>query len=108
MDKTTMNLTDPLTEDFTMQRLTDTDELQLNFVRVKAGTSLPAHSANSNVRLVPLSGEITVTTEAGEVTLATHETTAVSFGTHMQIANKAEEDAAFLVIKTPNPRVMGG
>lgn len=107
MDKTTLNFTDPLNEDFTMQRVADTDELQLNFVRVKAGKSLPAHNANSHVRLVTLSGEITVTTEADEVKLAAHETTAVAFGTHMQIVNKMENDAAFLVIKTPNPRMMG-
>lgn len=106
MDIAKLNLISDIEGDFTLQQISDTDELQLNFVRLKAGASLPAHNANSNVRLMVLEGELTVTLNETEHHLPTHNTVATAFNTPMQIQNRGDKDAAFLVIKTPNPRVM--
>ena len=92
-----------LTEDFEMTRLVDVPEAQINVVRLKAGKELPAHNANSNVRLLVMDGGITVTAEGDECGLATHEMVSVAHGSFMQIRNVSDGDAAFLVIKVPNP-----
>jgi len=93
-------------EAFTLKRLADVPETQINLVCLPPKQSLPAHNANSNVRLLGLRGKLTLTLEGKISELAFHELAAVSFGTHMQIANETDENAAFLVIKTPNPSEM--
>ena len=108
MNKTLLNTNHEYTEDFKMVQVANAPEVQINFVRVKAGKSLPAHNANSNVRLLGLEGEITIEIEAGPVQIGTHEIAEVAFGTHMQIKNTQAQDAAFLVIKAPNPSEMKG
>lgn len=88
---------------FTMQRLADVPEAQINLVCLAPGQDLPAHNANSNVRLLSLTGEVTVNLQGQPVTLKQHEMVAVDYGTFMQISNRTDNKAAFLVIKTPNP-----
>lgn len=107
MDIAKLNLTNDIEGDFSLQQISDTDELQLNFVRLKAGASLPAHNTNSNVRLLVLEGELTVTLNDLKHHLPPHNTVAAAYNTPMQIQNLGDKDAAFLVIKTPNPRMMG-
>lgn len=106
MDKFTLEDMMEFGETFTMKRLADAPEAQVNLVCLPPNQALPAHNANSNVRLLVLRGELSITLEGQRSSLAFHEMAPVAFGTFMQIANETAEDAAFLVIKTPNPSEM--
>lgn len=94
-------------ETFSVQRLADVPETQINLVCLAPRQELPAHNANSNVRLLPLAGEITLALDGRTETLRRHEMAAVDYGTFMQISNRSGENAAFVVIKTPNPSHYG-
>lgn len=88
---------------FIRKNLADIPELELNLVTLPTGQSLPAHNANSNVRLLVLQGELTVDLAGETVTLAPHEMADALIGTPMRIMNQSAGNTAFLVIKTPNP-----
>ena len=90
-------------DSFIRKTLADIPELQLNLVTLPAGQSLPAHNANSNVRLLVLQGELTVHLSEETTLLAAHEMADAAIGTPMHIMNRSSAPAAFLVIKTPNP-----
>ncbi len=89
---------------FTMQRLADVPEAQINLVCLAPKQEMPAHKANSNVRLMPLVGEITIVLDCQAGKLQQHEMAEVDYGTFMQISNQTTENAAFKVIKRkPQP-----
>jgi len=88
---------------FVRKNLADIPELQMNLVTLASGQSLPAHNANSNVRLLVLQGELTVDLAGEIVKLGAHEMADASIGTPMHIMNPSAVNTAFLVIKTPNP-----
>lgn len=88
---------------FVRKNLADIPELELNLVTLPAGQSLPAHNANSNVRLLVLRGELAVTIAGEAITLGVHEMVDTVKGTPMQITNPSSVNTAFLVIKTPKP-----
>ena len=88
---------------FTKKTLADIPELQMNLVTLPAGQSLPAHNANSNVRLLVLRGELAVDLDGEIVKLGAHEMADAGIGTPMHIMNRSATPTAFLVIKTPNP-----
>lgn len=90
---------------FVRKNLTNIPELQINLVTVPAGGCLPAHNANANVRLLVLSGALTVNLDGDVAELGLHEMAGAAEGTPMQIMNKSEGNAAFIVIKAPNPDV---
>ena len=83
--------------------LADIPELQMNLVTLPEGQSLPAHNANSNVRLLVLRGELAVDLDGEIVKLGAHEMADAAIGTPMHIMNRSASPTAFLVIKTPNP-----
>lgn len=91
-------------EKFIRKNLADIPELEMNLVTLPAGQSLPAHNANSNVRLLVLHGELTVDLNGEVVELGVHDIADTVIGTPMQIMNRSAANAAFLVIKTPRPR----
>lgn len=88
---------------FIRKNLADIPELEMNLVTLPVGKSLPAHNANSNVRLLVLQGELTVELSGEVVTLGVHEMADAVVGTPMQITNPSAVNTAFLVIKTPRP-----
>lgn len=90
-------------ETFVRKNLADIPELEMNLVTLPAGQSLPAHNAQSGVRLLVLQGELTVDLAGEIVTLTTHQMADATVGTPMQITNPSAGNAAFLVIKTPRP-----
>lgn len=90
-------------ETFIRKNLADIPALQMNLVTLPVGQSLPAHNANSSVRLLVLQGELTVSLEEEIVTLKAHEMADATIDTPMQIMNQSSANTAFLVIKTPNP-----
>lgn len=90
-------------ESFIRKNLADIPELELNLVTLPPGKSLPAHNANSNVRLLVLQGELTVDLNGEVAKLCAHEMADTTTGTPMQITNASAVNTAFLVMKTPRP-----
>lgn len=90
-------------ESFIRKNLADIPELEMNLVTLPPGQSLPAHNANSDVRLLVLQGELTVDLAGEMVKLGVHEMADATVGTPMQIMNRSAVNTAFLVIKTPRP-----
>lgn len=103
MEKIRLDMQGEFAEEFKLQRLADADEVQINFVRLKAHKSLPAHNTDSNVRLLVLDGEITLTVDGEVDSLGVCEMAAIAFDTPMQIRNLGNREAAFVVIKAPGP-----
>jgi len=102
MDKIRLDMQGEFAEEFKLQRLADSDGARINFVRLKAHRSLPAHNTNSNVRLLVLEGEITLTVADEEDSLGVCEMAGIAFDTPMQIRNLGDREAAFVVIEAPN------
>ena len=90
-------------EQFILKKLADVPEAQINLVCLGAHQALPAHNTNSNVRLLVLQGKLSLTVSEETESLVLHEMVAIPFDTPMQIRNDSDSNAAFLVIKTPNP-----
>ena len=107
MDKFNLDGMMEFGDQFVLKRIADVPETQINLVTLPPGQALPAHNANSNVRLLPLKGEIAVTIHGAKNKLGVHEMASVTVGTPMQISNESASHAAFLVIKTPNPSEIG-
>lgn len=103
MDKIRLDDLIKFEDDFTARRLVDVPETQINLICLRPGQAVPPHDANSNVRLLVLLGEISLTLGSESETVRTHEMAAAALGTPMRISNSGFENAAFLVIKTPNP-----
>lgn len=78
-------------------------DLLLMQIALRAGQSVPAHKANSNVHLLLLQGQIEVDLAGQTHRLKTGDLLPVALGTPMEITNAATENATFLVLKTPNP-----
>lgn len=78
-------------------------ELLLMQIALLPGQAVPAHKANSNVHLLLLAGQLEVDL-AGQIhRLKTGDLLPVAYDTPMQIRNAADENATFLVLKTPSP-----
>lgn len=96
------------TEPFGRRAVVDQDHLLLMQIALLPGQEVPQHKANSNVHLIVLEGGVTVYLDGVSVTVATGDLLPVAFGTPMRIVNDQRENATFLVVKTPHPRMMEG
>jgi quercetin dioxygenase-like cupin family protein len=67
---------------------------------------VPEHKANSNVHIVVLQGAVIVNLAGTEVAVRAGDLLPIAFGTQMHIRNDGQENATFLIAKTPNPSEM--
>lgn len=88
------------------RELVNEKDLLIMQIALKGGQSVPAHKANSNVHLLLQCGRIEVDLDGDVYQLKTGDVLPVAFGTPMKIKNAADENATFLVLKTPNPSEM--
>lgn len=88
------------------RKLVDQKHLLMMQIALKPGQSVPEHNANSNVHLLVLKGTVNVDLKKGSTTLKEGDLVAVEYQTPMSIKNIGNENATFLVIKTPNPTEM--
>ncbi|MFH1877376.1 MAG: cupin domain-containing protein [Candidatus Omnitrophota bacterium] len=88
------------------RKLVDEKHILIMQIALKPGQSVPRHSANSNVRLLALSGGVTVNLDGVENHMKKGDLLAVPYLTPMDIKNNGDIDASFLVLKTPNPSEM--
>jgi quercetin dioxygenase-like cupin family protein len=86
--------------------LIDEDYLLLMQAALRPGQSVPQHNANSNVHLLILKGEVIVNLNGQDNAVKEGDLVPVAFKTPMNIRNNSNENAVFLIIKTPNPKQM--
>ena len=88
------------------RKLVDEKHLFVMQVALKPGQQVPQHTANSNVHLLIIEGEVIVTLD-GKDTIATKgDLLPVAFNTRMSIRNAAKENASFINLRSPNPSEM--
>ncbi len=89
------------------RKLVDEDYLWMMQAALKPGQIVPQHNANSNVHIIILDGEVVINLSGKDVTAKKGDLVPVAFKTAMNIKNKTEANATFVIIKTPNPGQMG-
>lgn len=85
------------------RELVNEKDLLLMQIGLQPGQHVPAHKANSNVHLLVEQGSLHVDLSGQPYQLKTGDLLPVAYGTPMQISNSGNENAMFLVLKTPNP-----
>ena len=88
------------------RQLVDEKHLLVMQVALKPDQQVPEHRANSNVHLIVVEGQITVTLAGQDLVAAKGALVPVAFKTLMSIRNASKENASFLILKTPNPSEM--
>ena len=88
------------------RKLVDEKYLQLMQAALKPGQSVPQHNANSNVHILVVRGEVVINLDGTEIIAKEGSLVPVTHQTSMNIMNKSDKDASFLIIKTPNPSEM--
>ena len=85
------------------------DELQLLVMQValKPGQQVPQHNANSNVHLLIIEGQVIVTLDGKDTAAAKGALLPIAIQTPMSIRNDSQENASFLIFKSPNPSEIG-
>jgi len=75
-------------------------------VALKPGQQVPEHNANSNVHLLIVEGQVIVTLDGKDTVTAKGNILPIGFKTLMSIRNATNENASFLIFKSPNPSEM--
>lgn len=88
------------------RKLVDEDYLLIMQAALRPGQMVPQHDSDSNVRLLIISGEVVVNLAGDEIRAGEGDMIPVVPRTPMNITNRSDKDATFLIIKTPHPRVM--
>jgi len=89
------------------RKLVDTKHLLIMQAALHPGQTVPTHQANSHVHLLILRGEVDLDLAGPVHRLRQGDLMPVAFGATMTIKNVSDQDASFLIIKTPNPSEMG-
>lgn len=88
------------------RQLVDEKHLLVMQVALKPGQQVPQHDANSNVHLLIIEGQIIVILDGKDTVATKGDLLPVTFKTPMSIRNASEENASFLILKSPNPSEM--
>lgn len=88
------------------RQLVNEKHLLVMQVALKPGQQVPEHKANSNVHLLVIEGQVTLTLAGKDTVAAKGTLIPIAFMTPMNIRNTTSENASFLVLKTPNPSEM--
>ena len=88
------------------RKLVDEDYLLVMQAALKPGQMVPQHNADSNVRILVIKGNVVVDLDEEKINASEGDIVPATPGTPMNIVNRSEENATFLIIKTPHPRMM--
>ncbi|MDP8237359.1 MAG: cupin domain-containing protein [Candidatus Erginobacter occultus] len=88
------------------RKLVEEDYLLVMQAALKPGQAVPVHKADSNVHILVVEGELSIGLDGVEVKAEKGDIVPSSPGTEMEIVNRSEANASFLIIKTPHPRKM--
>jgi len=97
-----------LTDEKTVEIFLNDDNCTIGHVILKPGDSLPEHSTDSNVYLLIVRGELTLSMKHAEKkTFGRGAVVNVPFGTLMGMSNSSAEVMELFAFKSPNPRNYG-
>jgi quercetin dioxygenase-like cupin family protein len=85
------------------RKLVDEKYFLLMQAALRPGQSVPTHNANSNVHILVVRGEVVINLNGTEHKAQEGALVPVIFKTVMNITNRSNKDASFLIFKTPNP-----
>ena len=88
------------------RKVADEKYIQIMQIAMKLEQSVPQHNANSNVHLMILKGTVSVNLDGEDDEIGEGDLLPANYQTRMKIMNTGQNDATFLVIKTPNPSEM--
>ncbi len=88
------------------RKVVDEKHLLVMQIALKPDQSVPQHNANSNVHLLVIRGALTVNLNGVDHQAKEGGILPVAYQTPMTIKNTGNDNATFLVIKTPNPSEM--
>jgi quercetin dioxygenase-like cupin family protein len=88
------------------RKIVDEKHVLMMQAALKPGQKVPEHKANSNIHIVVLQGAVIVNLAGTEVAVKVGDLLPIAFGTPMHIRNDGQENATFLIVKTPNPSEM--
>ena len=87
--------------------LVDETHLLVMQVALQPGQQVPPHNANSNVHLLIVEGQVIVTLDGKDTAAAKGVLLPIAIRTPMSIRNDSQENASFLIFKSPNPSEIG-
>jgi len=96
------------TEGMGKRKLVDEEYLLVMQAALKPGQKVPDHRANSHVHILVVTGEVVVDLAGKKIPAVTGDLIPVAPGTPMNIVNRSDEEAAFLIFKTPHPAQFKG
>ncbi len=88
------------------RKLVDEKHLLVMQVALEPGQQVPEHSANSNVHLLIIAGQVIVNLDGKDTLTVKGNILPVAYKTLMSIRNATNENASFLIFKSPNPSEM--
>lgn len=88
------------------RKVVDEKHVLMMQAALKPGQKVPEHKANSNVHIVVLKGALIVNLAGTDVAVKEGDLLPIAFGTQMHIRNDGQDNATFLIVKTPNPSEM--
>jgi quercetin dioxygenase-like cupin family protein len=88
------------------RKVVDEKHVLMMQVALKPGQKVPEHKANSNVHILVLKGAVIANLAGTDVAVKEGDLLPIAFGTVMQIRNDGQNNATFLIVKTPNPSEM--
>ena len=89
------------------RQLVDEAHLLVMQVALQPGQQVPPHNANSNVHLLIVEGQVIVTLDGKDTAAAKGALLPIAIQTPMSIRNDSQENASFLIFKSPNPSEIG-
>lgn len=89
------------------RQLVDEPHLLVMQVALQPGQQVPPHNANSNVHLLIIEGQVIVTLDGKDTAAAKGALLPIAIQTPMSIRNDSQENASFLIFKSPNPSEIG-
>lgn len=96
-----------ITDNFTMEKIVDDEQVNINHIVVAPGGSVPVHVSNSHVHQIVVRGVLSLSLEdSAENQHTAGSIVAVPFNVKMAIHNRGTDTLEFFVVKAPNPRDM--
>ena len=84
-------------------KLVDNKHLFMMQVALKPGQEVPQHNSNSNVHIIILEGKVVINLAGKDIIAKKGDLISVALKAAMNIKNKSQKNATFLIIKTPHP-----
>lgn len=86
-----------------IERIVDQEEAQINHIILPSGEKVPEHHSNSNVYLIIIQGEMSLSLEGEKGRYSRGSILQIPYHTRMLIENEGEEPLEFFVVKAPHP-----